>query len=458
MAPIWRALAALAWSVLLAGLACAEAPSDPPRAPAEPQPASAPAEPWAWHVQLTNVTQGHRSFHADYSGANSLKSDGRTEETSDLTLYAGIRAWPGAELWINPEIDQGFGLSNTVGLAGFSSGEAYKVGMNQPYLRLHRLFLRQVIALGEATGRVDPAANQLGGQQADDKLTLTLGKLSVVDIFDINSYAHDPRGNFLNWSIIDAGAFDYAADPWGYTYGAAAEWDQGRVTLRGGVFQLSALPNAKITGIDGAQYMLVSEVEERHDWRGHGGKLKVLLFVNRARMARYEDAVRLGESRDAPPDPALVRRPGRRAGVVLNLEQELTRGVGSFARLSANDGSKETYEFTDISRSLALGISVGGARWGRAADTIGLGAAVNALSGAARDYFAAGGLGLLIGDGRLNYAPERIIEAYYSLGTTALGERLHAAVALDCQYIQHPAYNRDRGPVSIVGLRLHADF
>ena len=203
---------------------------------------SPPPEIWAIHGQLTNVTQRHPRFSSPYSGENSLDASGRAEETTDITLYAGLRLWQGAELWINPEIDQGFGLSNTVGVAGFPSGEAYKVGANKPYLRLPRAFIRQVIAMGGDEQRVEAAANQLAGTKAADNLTITIGKFSVGDIFDINSYAHDPRADFLNWSLIDSGAFDYAADAWGFTYGAAAEWTQSNWTVRGGVFQLSKIP------------------------------------------------------------------------------------------------------------------------------------------------------------------------------------------------------------------------
>ena len=174
-----------AWGLL----ACASALSPP-----------APAQDFAIYGQATNVTQWHPPFHSPYSGDNSLDAHGRAEETTDLTAYAGIRPWRGGEIWINPEIDQGFGLSNTVGVAGFPSGEAYKVGNNTPYLRLPRAFLRQLIALGGGEEDVEAAANQLAGKRASNNLTLTIGKFSAVDIFDANTYAHDPRSDFMNLS------------------------------------------------------------------------------------------------------------------------------------------------------------------------------------------------------------------------------------------------------------------
>lgn len=410
-------------------------------------------EAWALHGQWTTVSQRHPGFASPYAGDNSLASNERTEETTDLTLFAGLRLGRNTEFWINPEIDQGFGLSNTLGMAGFPSGEAYKVGANAPYLRVPRAFVRHVIPLGGEEEKIEAAANQLGGARASDNLTLTVGKFSVVDIFDTNSYAHDPRADFLNWSVVDAGAFDYAADAWGFTYGAAAEWTQGRWTLRGGAFQMSAVPNAKVTGIHQHQHMLVSELEMRHELAGHPGKVKLLAFVNRADMANYRDALQLAVQAGGTPDVSRVRRFQSRPGLVINLEQELASDLGVFARLSANDGGKEAYEFTEINRSLAVGAAMKGARWGRGDDAVGLAAVVNGLSSAARDYFAAGGMGILIGDGRLNYGAEQIVETYYSLQAGR-----HVTLALNYQRVVNPAYNRDRGPVSIYGMRLHAEF
>jgi high affinity Mn2+ porin len=430
-------------SMTAVSIDCASAASDDASVP----------ETWSIHGQVTNVSQRHSRFNSPYAGTNSLVANGRTEETTDITLYAGVRLWAGAELWVNPEIDQGFGLSNTVGLAGFSSGEAYKIGANTPYLRLPRAFIRQVIPVGGENTSVDGAANQLGGARATDNVTLTIGKFSVTDVFDVNAYAHDPRADFLNWSIIDAGAFDYAADAWGFTNGFAAEWSQNTWTLRGGVFALSRVPNGKITGIDFSQYMLVSEIERRYEWLGHPGKVKLLGFVNRGRMGSYQEALQLARRTGDAPDTALVRQFGSRPGATLNWEQELAADLGMFLRMSANDGAKEAYEFTEINRSISGGFSLKGDRWNRHDDTVGMAAAINGLSGDARSYFSAGGTGILIGDGRQRYDAEKIIEAYYSARVTP-----RVTLALNYQHVNNPAYNRDRGPVSIVGLRAHAEF
>lgn len=415
--------------------------------------AHAETEDWAVHGQWTTVSQKHNRFRSPYQGQNSLDAQGRSEETTDLTLYAGLRLGPSTELWFNPEIDQGAGLSNTVGLAGFASGEAYKVGSNHPYLRLPRAFVRHVIALGGDSESVEGAANQLAGSRARDNITLTVGKMSVTDIFDTNSYAHDPRADFLNWSLIDAGAFDYAADAWGFTYGAAAEWNQGDRSARAGVYQLSPAPNGKIIKPDFSQYMLVAELEQRYQWSGHPGKVKLLGFANRGGMARYRDAVALGLAQQATPDAAQVRRKAWRPGAAVNVEQEVADGLGLFLRASANDGAKEAYEFTEINRSLSGGMALKGASWGRPDDTLGVAAVVNALSGDARDYFTRGGIGILIGDGGLDYGSEKIVETYYAAKLCK-----SASLSLDYQRVNNPAYNRARGPVNLYALRFHAEF
>ncbi len=410
------------------------------------------AENWAVHLQLTNVAQRHPKFNSPYVGTNSLSAIGRTEETTDITAYLGARLWPGAELWANPEVDQGFGFDKTVGVAGFPSGEAYKIGANAPYFRVPRLFVRQTIALGGSSQHVDALANQLGASTTSDNLVLTAGKFSVVDVFDTNRYAHDPRSDFLNWSVIDAGPFDYAADAWGFTYGAAAEWTAGAWTTRVGFFQLSRVPNGKIVAVDFSQYEYVAEIERRHDWFGLAGKVKVLSFVNRGRMGSYAEAVELARNTNTQPDISLVRKKSSRPGIALNIEQELADGVGLFGRASLNDGSKEAYEFTEINRSVSTGLSFNGKRWRRAYDVFGIAAVVNQLSHPARTFFAAGGLGILIGDGRLNYRNENIFETYYSFRLNAFSK-----LTFDYQHIGNPAYNHDRGPVSIYSVRLHLE-
>lgn len=422
--------------------------------PASGAPADDAPEPWNLHGQFTLVQQGHSTFRSPYEGENSLKAARDSKETTDITLYAGVRLWQGGALYINPEIDQGFGLSDTLGMAGFPSGEAYKVGKWRPYMRLQRAFVRQRFDLNGERQPISAAANELGGAIAADNLTVTVGKFSVGDIFDANSYAHDPRGDFLNWTIIDAGAFDYAADAWGYTVGAAVEWTQSWWTVRGGFFDLSDVPNSKRLEPGFKEFSLIGEFEARHEWHGHPGKAKLLVFTNYGRMGRYDDAVSLAQATGTTADTARVRRRASRPGIAVNVEQELATALGAFARVGYNDGSKEAYEFTDVNRSLSFGAVLKGSAWRRPEDSVGIATSFNDISKAARSYFAAGGMGILVGDGQLpRPGTENILETFYSL---RLGGGV--SVTADYQYVVHPAYNRDRGPASIFAVRLHAEI
>ena len=417
--------------------------------------ALAPAadEPGAVHGQLTFVEQETNAFSAPYAGPNSLSpSQGR--ETFDATLYLGTRLWRGAEGWISPEVDQGFGLDDTLGLAGFPSGEAYKVGKNEPYLRLPRAFIRQTLDLDGSREPVEPGPLQLGGSRSANRIVLTVGKFSVADVFDTNQYAHDPRADFMNWAAIDAGVFDYAADAWGYTVGAAAEWYQDEWTLRGGAFAMSDVPNSEHLAPGGHAFQLVAEVERRYALAGQPGRLLVTGFDSRARMGLLDEAVQQAAATGGPVDIASVRRYRSRLGAHLTLEQQLTGDLGLFLRAGGAAGNVETYEFTDIDHAVSAGLSLKGARWRRPGDTVGAAAIVNGLSAARQRYLDAGGLGILVGDGRLPHAGnERIFETYY--GAQVLGQ---VVVALDYQFVTNPAYNRDRGPVALLAFRVHMEY
>jgi high affinity Mn2+ porin len=407
---------------------------------------------FAFHAQATYVNQYDPPFRAPYKGQNSLIPDiGR--ETADITLYAGVRLWKGAEAWINPEVDQGFGLSASVGAAGFPSGEAYKVGADYPYTRLHRAFLRQTIDLGGEVQKVDAGLNQFSGAQTSDRLVFTVGKFSVGDIFDTNKYAHDPRVDFMNWTIIDTGTFDYAADAWAYSVGAAAEWYQGPWTLRGGLFDLSTAPNATHLDPQFGQFQWVGEIERRYVIWDQPGKLAINGFLTRGRMGSFQDAIDLAAQTESPADIAAVRRYNSRGGIGMNLEQQLMPNVGLFVRAGIADGDKEPYEFTDVDRTVAAGLSISGKQWGRDDDTFGIAGVVNGISGVHQAFLNAGGLGILVGDGKLpNPGSEKIIETYYSFPVFS------TKVTLDYQLIANPAYNRDRGPVSVLGFRVHSQY
>jgi high affinity Mn2+ porin len=410
------------------------------------------ADNFSIHGQATLVSQYALPFHAPYSGLNSLApNSGR--ETFDVDLYLGYRPWKGAEIWIDPEIDQGFGLSGTFGVAGFPSAESYKVGSAYPYARIPRAFLRQTIDLGGDTQKVDAGFNQFAGTQTSDRIVITVGKFSVVDIFDKNKYANDPRGDFLNWTLVNTGAFDYAADAWAFTYGSAVEWYTGAWTFRAGVFDGSVVPNSADLDPTFGQFQMVGEIERRYELGGQPGKLLVTGYLTRARLANFTEAVQLAAMTGTVPDLALMRSYTSKTGISANWEQQLLPGVGLFARAGYTPGNLEAYAFTDDDATLAGGTSISGKFWGRPNDTLAIAGVINTISKAHEAYLAAGGYTALIGDGTLtNPGPEKILETYYTLPIYAW------QVTFDYQFIANPAYNRDRGPVSVVATRLHTQF
>jgi high affinity Mn2+ porin len=407
---------------------------------------------FAVHGQTTLLEQYAPPFRSPYIGPHSLiPNQGR--ETWDATLGVGFKLWHGAEFWFDSEIDQGFGLSATQGIAGFPSGTAFKAGTSVPYARLPKYFVRQTIDLGGEMQKTDAAFNQFAGSHTADRLVITLGKFAVTDIFDTNKYATNPRRDFMNWALINAGTFDYASDAWGYTYGAAAEWYRGDWTLRGGLFDLSKTPGKAELDPTFSQFQWLGEVERRYELWGHPGKVAVTGFLSRGRMGSFQDAINLAQITGGPADIAAVRKYQSRTGVSVNLEQEITKELGVFARAGAANGDVEPFEVTDIDRTIAAGISLKGKQWGRPDDTFGLAGIVDGISGVHRQFLNDGGLGILIGDGMLPHpGPEQIIETYYAFPLLA------STVTLDYQFIVNPAYNRDRGPVSVIGARMHAEF
>jgi high affinity Mn2+ porin len=410
-------------------------------------------EVFAIHGQMTYVEQETSDFHAPYRGPNSL-SPASGRETVDATLFLGARLWSGAEAWVNPEIDQGFGLDNTLGVAGFPSGEAYKVGSHSPYFRLPRAFVRQTIGTGDIREPVDAVANQLGESRSRDRWVFTVGKFAVTDVFDTNQYAHDPRVDFLNWSLVDTGTFDYAADAWGYTVGAAAERYLGSWTYRAGVFDLSDVPNSASLEHGFHEFQMDAEIEKRYLLFGQTGRMLLTAFESRGHMALLEDAIALAIATGTTPNPTAVRQYRSRTGVSLSIEQPLSADVGVFARVGTDSGDVEAYEFTDIDHTVAIGTSIKGAGWHRPEDVIGFAAVVNGISQVREQYLDLGGLGILVGDGKLpNPGTEKIVETYYSLAA-----RSWAHLTLDYQRVRNPAYNSDRGPVSILAVRVHLQF
>ena len=412
--------------------------------------ASAPPADYTLHAQSTYILQMNPSFNSPYQGMNSFDPNEESRHTVSFTLFLGHTLWPGASLYYDPEITQGEGLSNTTGIADFPNGEGSRASSINPQYATARLFIRDVFNFGGEDTKVDDDQNQVAGTVKDNRLTLTAGKYSVTDIFDSNAYSHDARTQFLNWALVDDGAWDYPADAKGYTAGFAAEWAMGPRTIRYGIFMEPAIANELPLDdhIDKA-YGQVLEWEERYSSDGHPAAIRFMGFWNRAHMGLYQAA--LEES--SPPDITLSREYRSKTGAGLDWEQEITDGLGAFARAGFDDGRTETWAYTEIDESISGGLSLSGKKWGRADDSLGIAGVASGLSSDHKKYLEAGGYGFIVGDGRLNYEAERVLETYYSLKVDTW-----LTLSLDYQLVEDPGYNRDRGPVSVFGVRAHAEY
>jgi high affinity Mn2+ porin len=407
-------------------------------------------EAWSLHAQSTAIFQGDFDFHSPYQGADSLSGNQQWRETVSATAFLGGRLpWDGGALYFDPEFDQGFGLGRSLGIASFPNGEAVKAGFDTPKPNVARLFLRQAFGQGGDTEYLSPDQNRLGEYVDADRLTVTAGKFAATDIFDDNVYAHDPRTQFMNLSFVDALAWDYPADSKGYTGGLVAELNRESWAFHLGAFLEPKIANER--DLDPRFWIhagTVAQLDGNYTLWGRAGELRELVFLNRADMGNLAQAAANGGN------IAATRRNRYKAGFALNLEQALTDDLGLFSRLSWNDGHSEPWAFTDIDRGVSLGLSLQGNSWGRAGDTVGLAGAVNGISKAHQDYLAAGGTGIFVGDGQLDYAAEGVIEAYYALALAVPDD----SFSLDYQFVANPAFNQARGPVSIFGARLHVEY
>jgi high affinity Mn2+ porin len=423
------------------------------------QPSTAPdtapaADPWYnVHGQSTVISQVHDVFHAPYAGLNSTPRHESWKTSVTGTLDFGVRLpWQGGEFYFDPEIAGGEGFGGVKGIAGFPNGEIPRVGTPEPEPYVARLYYKQAFALSNEYEAVDDQANQLPGRQATSRLTIYLGRLAATDFFDNNTYSHDPRSQFENWALMDNGAYDYPADTRGYTIGGVVE-----LTLRSSTLRYGALAEPKIANggtLDSRIPKAMShtvEFEQRWTTHDHPGAARFLTFVNTADMGNYREAI--NNPGPSGPDITRTRTSSVKYGFGLSAEQAITSNAALWGRLGWNDGHTESWAFTEIDRTASIGLSIKGSRWRRPNDVFGIAGVINGLSKDHRDYLAAGGYGFLIGDGRLNYAPEQIGEMYYLINVSD-----HVKVTPDFQYIAHPAYNADRGPIFVGGIRAHIEF
>jgi high affinity Mn2+ porin len=423
-------------------------------------PASASSNPWliapgSWNVhgQFTFIEQGYPGFRSPYQGPKSLSGADQAKDTASATAFIGFRPLDGTDIYINPELTQGFGLSETVGVAGFPSTEAQKASFPMPRFNLARVYVQQTFGLGGERETIEDGPNQIAGKKDISRITLIAGKLAVTDFFDNNAYAHDGRTQFINWQLYCCGSYDWTMDQISYTWGAMAELNQKFWAFRAGYFLVPIVSNNDDFDMRFPDGEYISELELRYSLVSQPGKLRLMAWANRANMGSYASALAQPITTPSYPDITLVRQVRTNYGFAVNLEQAINSELGVFSRASWSPGLDEIIGWTDCDESVSAGAVLKGTSWGRANDRIGVAGVIEGLSPEARAYFAAGGLGILIGDGALNYRPEKILEAYYSYSLNAW-----SSVTFDYQFVADPAYNADRGPVHIFAGRLHAEF
>jgi len=411
---------------------------------------------WNFHFQMTVITQYHPSFKAKYSGRNSLDTNAETNISVTSTLFFGVKLWKGASAYFNPELSGGSGFSSTTGIAGFPNGEVYRVSDPAPHIYVARLYLTQMFDLSPGSYFRDDDLNQLPGYVPDFYLSVTAGKFSIMDFFDNNIYSHDPRSQFYNWTLMGNGAWDYPANTRGYTYGLVLELVKSSWAIRYGFVMVPTTPNGSTMDFNilrsNSQAL---EFEKKFRIKSLPGDVRVMAYFTQAQMGNYRQAIEWGQSHDTTPDLSYSRVLGHtKWGFGINAEQSVHKNIGLFLRAGWNDGVNETFTFTEIDHHLSAGLSIKGGLWKRADDEIGFALIANGLSADHRNYLKAGGYGFIIGDGSLNYSPELITELYYSFRffTKFLW------LSPDYQFILHPAYNIDRGPVHAFGIRAHVEF
>lgn len=440
-----------------------EAPASDPLLTIFPHPEDAP---YLISGQANIIFQAHGPFHSPYEGENSLLGRGEYKTSLVGTLFLGLQLHHNlrynTDAILDVESAGGRGISEALGLAGFTNLDVVRnpnLG-SQPYIG--RVQLHQTIGFTDKMVSVERTPFSLATEAPERRLELHVGKMGMPDFFDINSIGTDSHLQFLNWTVDNNGAWDYAADTRGYTYGAVAEYIDKNWSARYGVALMPTVAN----GIDldwnlrraSGQNM---EFELRRSPLGHlvdpdrKGVVRVLSFVNHAHMGLYRDAVKeYLEGNGSRPDIGAVAKFGAvKYGFGLNAEQELTEDLRAFIRIGWNEGQHESFAYTEVDQTVEFGGDYAGRRWSRPNDKLGVAFVSNAIKRDHQNYLRYGGLGFLLGDGRLNYGRENILESYYNL---------HAwrgiSYALNLQFIDHPGYNKDRGPVLVEAVRMHVDF
>jgi high affinity Mn2+ porin len=413
-----------------------------------------PGQTWNLYYQATSIGQYHGSFPSPHQGPLSLVSHPEADASITTTLFLGYR-FDDTEFYFDPEIAGGRGFSNTNGLANFPNGEMPRVETATPKPYLARLYVTHDFAFGDERETVQSDANQLGGSRPVTRYSITVGRFTVTDFFDNNRYSHDPRTQFTGWAVMYNGAWDYAADTRGYTWGWVHEFHTRHWSVR---YASAAMPKVA----NGEQFdrrlfrdrsdMFEGEVD--FSPRNHPGAVRLLNYENHADAGNYAEAIKLAQENGTTPNVVATRRIGTlKYGFGLSADQEIRKDIGVFGRLGWNDGKTESFVFTAMDRLATEGVSVTGTRWRRPNDSVATELTIAGLSAVHAEYLAMGGLDFLIGDGRLRYGTEDVWESYYS------AEVLPGVfLSLDAQHITNPAYNRDRGPLWVGSLRVHLEW
>jgi high affinity Mn2+ porin len=406
-----------------------------------------------FHFQFTTVTQHHPSFGAPYTGDNSLLTNKETATTLTSTFFWGVQLGKLGEFYVNPEIAGGSGLSSAKGIAGFTNGEAFRVGNPSPTIYIARLYLKHTFNLGGEEEYFGESANQVNKKRTKRYFEIVAGKFSIADFFDNNKFSHDPRSQFFNWSMMSGGGWDYPANVRGYTWGAMLEYGTPHWKVRTATVMVPQEANGNVMdkNLQNARSQAF-EFEKPFTLGKNKGTLRLLGFYTLSHMGNYEEAI----SQDPiKPDITATRKYGRnKYGGVINIEQSIGNAWGLFARGSWNDGKNETWAFTEIDRSVCIGIVQKNGLLKRESDELGFAMVTNGISNAHQSYLKAGGYGFIVGDGTLNYSREFITELYYKINLFYPGFWLTP----DYQFVVNPAYNKDRGPAHVFSIRAHIEL
>src|SRR5882757_2735577 len=368
-------------------------------------------------AQYTFVRQHQSDLHSPYQGRLSLDPTGDTEQTHTIGMYFGWAMTSWVQAYLDVEKFMGAGVSGSVGLGGLTNGDVVREGAAglPKVFYIARQYVRVMVPLAPGVSHVDAGQDQLGGNEADTRLEFKVGALSASDDFDHNRYASSTRTQFMNWSLWDNSAWDYAADTRGYTYGAVFGFVSPHWSLKYGAYLMPVKANGQELE-DVPRRARGDNLELTLSPPGVSTVVRLLAYRNTARMGIYRDALAVAAALGAVPNIVADDREGRhKYGFGVNVEQPLADDgeTGAFARLGWNDGNTESFAFTEVDRLVSVGGQVSGRHWSRTDDRFGAAVAIEGLSETHRDYLAAGGSGFLLGDGALDYGPEQILELYY---------------------------------------------